>query len=272
MRIGIVAPSGRFSEDAALKAEALAGRIAPDAALVFHPQCFRTHGHFAGTDEERRDAFVEMANDPAIDAIWFARGGYGGCRFAEEAIAALGPAAGDKTYLGYSDSGYLLAGLYKAGIGTVAHGPLVNDLIRKGGEAAFSRALGWLTQRDPAALEPTIVPEVPHAAFNITVLGLMMGTALEPPLKDHILMLEDVAEHAYRTDRAMFHLTNQQAIRSVAGIRVGRISDVPDNDPDFGMSGTDIVRFWCDRAGIAFLGETDIGHDAGNRVVPFGAL
>ena len=61
---------------------------APELEIVFHPQCFLTHNHFAGTDAERAAAFVEYANDPAFDAVWFARGGYGSCRIAEEAIAA----------------------------------------------------------------------------------------------------------------------------------------------------------------------------------------
>jgi hypothetical protein len=32
----------------------------------------------------------------------------------------------------------------------------------------------------------------------------------------------------------------------------------------------EIARDWCARAGIAFLGSADIGHDAANRIVPFG--
>ena len=31
-----------------------------------------------------------------------------------------------------------------------------------------------------------------------------------------------------------------------------------------------IVQEWCARAGIAYGGRADIGHDADNRVVPFG--
>jgi muramoyltetrapeptide carboxypeptidase len=30
-----------------------------------------------------------------------------------------------------------------------------------------------------------------------------------------------------------------------------------------------MVRDWCGRAGVAFLGDADIGHDSGNRIVPF---
>lgn len=272
MRIGVVAPSGRFAKESAERVAALAAAARPDAELVFHPQCFLDQNHFAGSDKERLAAFVEVANDPAFDAIWFARGGYGACRIAQAAVAALGSAARDKAYLGYSDGGYLLAGLYKAGFPHVAHGPLVHDVVRDGGDAAIGRALGWLTDRSADSLEAGLVSGERHAAFNITVFGLLLGTPLEPDLADHVLLLEDVAEHAYRTDRALFHITSQSQLRRLAGIRLGRVSDIPDNDPPFGATSEEIARCWCARSGIPFLGGADIGHDANNKVVPFGPL
>ncbi|MGQ0659538.1 LD-carboxypeptidase [Sphingosinicella sp.] len=272
MRIGVVAPSSRFSAEAAGKVTALAAAEFPEAEIVFHPQCFLTHNHFAGPDAARADALVEMANDPAFDAIWFARGGYGACRIAEDAIQRLGPAARDKTYLGYSDAGYLLAGLCRAGFSDLAHGPMPQDAMREGGDAATRRALAWLTRRDPAALEGGLAKGARHAAFNLTVLGLLLGTPLEPDLAGHVLLIEDVSEHMYATDRALYHLTASANIRGLAGVRLGRIGDVLPNDPDFGEDGETVVRFWCKRAGIPFLGLADIGHDSANKVVPFGLL
>jgi len=272
MRIGIVAPSSRFSEEAAKRTQAIAAAKFPAVELVFHPQCFLVDGHFAGDDAARGQAFVDYANDSAFDAVWFARGGYGACRFAETAIGRLSRAARDKTYLGYSDSGYLLAGLHRAGFPHLAHGPMPQDAMRDGGEAAVARALAWLADRSPAALEPGLDAGASHAAFNLTVFGLLLGTPLEPGLDGHILLLEEVSEHIYRIDRAMFHITANPVARRIAGIRLGRCSDIPANDPDFGEDEEAVVRFWCDRAGIDWLGRADIGHDSANKVVPFGAL
>ncbi len=112
-----------------------------------------------------------MAQDPALDALWFARGGYGACRIAQEAVAALGVRARDKAYLGYSDGGYLLAALYRAGFPRVAHGPMAADVLRVGGDAAATRALDWLADRSPASLDPNLSSGARHAAFNITVLS-----------------------------------------------------------------------------------------------------
>ena len=272
MRIAVVAPSSRFDEEAARRVSAIAARAQPGLEVHFHPQCFLSHNHFAGTDAERADALVEAANDPSFDAIWFARGGYGACRIAEAALARLGPAARGKAWLGYSDAGFLLAGLYRAGFSDLAHGPMPQDVMREGGDGAIARALAWLAGRDRAALEPGLETGRRHAAFNLTVLGMLLGTPLEPDLSDHVLLLEEVSEHMYASDRALFHLTASPAIRRVAGVRLGRFVDVKPNDPDFGEDAETVARFWCERAGIAWLGRADIGHDSANKVVPFGRL
>lgn len=254
------------------RVKALAADLYPAGAVEihFHPQCFLSQGHFAGPDEARAQAFLDIANDESFDALWVGRGGYGACRIAETAMAGLTDAARAKTYMGYSDAGCLLAGLYKARFAGAAHGPVVQDLVREGGEGAIARALSWLVDKDPTALEPSLAPGQKALAFNITILSQMLGTPLQPPMADHVLMLEEVSEHMYRIDRFMFHITSNPEVRKVAGIRLGRCSDIPPNDPDFGMDEEAVVRHWCERSGIAYLGRADIGHDAGNKVVPFG--
>jgi muramoyltetrapeptide carboxypeptidase len=270
MRIGVVAPSCPIERNTAEQVLALAASHFPALDIVFHPQCFLSDGHFAGPDAARARAFVDFANDPTFDALWFARGGYGSCRIAEEVIAELTARARAKTYLGYSDAGFLFAGLYRAGFEGVVHGPLVNDVLREGGEAAVLRALSWLVSRDERALEPLLRPGMKAAAFNLTVLSQLLGTSLEPDLADHVLMIEEVSEHMYRIDRALFHVTNNQSIRRVAALALGRCGMIPANDPDFGAKEDELARFWCARSGIPYLGRADIGHDVANRVVPFG--
>ena len=139
--------------------------------------------------------------DESVDAVWFARGGYGSNRIAEAACADLRVTAMRKTYLGYSDAGFLLAGLHKAGCE---------------------------------------------------------------------LLIEEVSEHHYRIDRLMFHITGSANVRKVAELRLGNVSDVPENDPVWGSDEEAIVKDWCARAGLNYGGRASIGHDATNRVVPFG--
>jgi muramoyltetrapeptide carboxypeptidase len=273
-RIGVVAPASRMSPEVAEKVQALAAGRYPDRTpnIVFHPQCFASHGHFAGDDETRARAFLEVANDDSFDAVWFARGGYGSCRVAEAIIAQLTESSRRKAYVGYSDAGMLLAALYRAGVKGAAHGPVAQDVLRDGGDAAVARALDWIVDRAPETLEPTVGPGRKTAAFNMTVLSQLLGTALQPDLAGHVLMLEEVDEAMYRIDRSLFHITSNAEIRRVSGLMLGRCSAITPNDPDFGMTEEEIARYWCHKSGIPWLGRADIGHDANNKIVPFGSL
>jgi muramoyltetrapeptide carboxypeptidase len=256
-RIGVVAPASRMSPEVAVKVQALAESLYPDRTpeIFFHPQCFASHGHFAGDDEARAQAFIDIANDENFDAVWFARGGYGSCRVAEAVIGRLTEPSRRKAYLGYSDAGVLLAALYQAGLEAVAHG----------------RALAWMVDRAPETLEPNVRRARKTAAFNITVLSQLLGTPLQPDLDGHVLMLEEVAEAMYRIDRSLFHITSNAEIRRVSGIMLGRCNAVTPNEPDFGMNEEEVARYWCRRSGIPWLGRADIGHDVNNKIVPFGA-
>jgi muramoyltetrapeptide carboxypeptidase len=273
LRIGVVAPGTRIDRELAERVRAFASDSFLDRApeIVFHPQCFLSAGHFAGEDSARTDAFVEFANDPSLHAIWFARGGYGACRMAEAALARLNEHARAKTYLGYSDAGALLGGLYARGFKHLAHGPMPVEMTRAGGEAAVRRALAWLIERAPESVELGVMFDGKTAAFNITVLQSILNTPLEPDLAGHVLMLEDVSEYLYRLDRALFAITSSANIRRAKGIKLGRLSDVPENDKPFGASDVEMIQYWCKRAGIAYLGRADIGHDVENKIVPFGA-
>jgi muramoyltetrapeptide carboxypeptidase len=278
-KIGVVAPAARIDEALAARVQTLAHDLYGNCAeIVFHSQCFLSDGHFAGADAARAKAFIEIANDETFDALWFARGGYGSNRIAEAVLAGLKPSARAKTYMGYSDGGFLLAGLYRAGFANIAHGPIPADLNRQGdhgaqgGTEAVTRALRYLVEGAADTLEASVGKDGPAAAFNLKILSSLIGTSLQPNLTGHVLMLEDVSEYLYAIDRDFFHITSNPDIRKVKGIRIGRFSDIPDNDPPFGKTIEDIAKHWCALSGIAYLGGADIGHDIVNKVVPFGHL
>lgn len=268
VRIAVVAPANRLQPEAAARVAALADAAFGDRLrLDFHPQCFLSSGHFAGDDGARSAAFLEAANDPAVDAVWFARGGYGSGRLDDALFARLNSHAGRKTYLGYSDLGFLLARLHREEVGQSVHGPMPADINREGGQAAVMRALSYLVDGDQSGVEPG--GSLRRFAFNLTVLSNLLGTAAEPDFRGAEILIEDVDEQHYRIDRALLHVTASPNMRAAAGLRLGRFSRIPENDPPFEKTVEEIVRYWCGRAGIAFLGTADIGHDAGNMIVPF---
>jgi muramoyltetrapeptide carboxypeptidase len=131
-------------------------------------------------------------------------------------------------------------------------------------------ALGWLIDRDRRALEPSLADGRPAAAFNLAILSAMIGTPWLPDLTDHVLMIEEVDEPLYRIDRMLFQVANATQLKGIAGIRLGAVTAVVENDVPFGESVEQIVERWCRDMGVPFLGRAEIGHVELNRVVPFG--
>ncbi|MEY2758695.1 MAG: hypothetical protein RIR33_2473 [Pseudomonadota bacterium] len=271
-RIGVVAPAGVLGDHGLLDriSAFVAATYEGAVDLLVHPQCRLADGHFAGSDEHRLTALLEYGDREDIDAIWFLRGGYGANRIAEAAAGRLGPAARRKKWLGYSDTGFLLAALHRAGIGQVAHGPMPVDLDRAvRGREAVARALAWLVEGHPASLEASERAETPKLAFNLTVLSQLLGTPLEPDFEGRVLMIEDVGDYLYRYDRFLFHVTSNANVRRCAGIREGRLSADENPTAVFRVPDGGLVADWCRRAGIPYLGACDIGHDGDNKVVVF---
>lgn len=266
-RIAICAPATSITRDHADAMQRFVAAEYPQHEVWFHDQCFLDEGHFAGNDLARLTALVECANDPAFDAVWFAKGGYGSNRIAQAAVARMNDAAREKTYVGYSDMGYLLAALYRAGIGQPVHGSMPVSVRSETGRAALRRVLNWFSG-DASGVEPSIDGKTPTVAFNLITLAVMVNTPLLPDLSGHVVMVEEVSEHLYSVDRLFFSLAN--TLPRLGGLRLGSVTDIPENDRPFGQTEEEIAKFWCDRAGIPYLGRARIGHTADNHVVPFG--
>ncbi|MBW4331723.1 LD-carboxypeptidase [Stakelama sp. CBK3Z-3] len=271
MRIGVVAPAKPIDEQAAAATSALAAIAFPSVDLTFHKQCFAVSGHFAGPDDMRAAAFLDYANDPAFDAIWFARGGYGSNRILSRVMPELNAAARDKMYVGYSDMGFMLGALYARRIGRPVHGPMPIEIGRKDQGVCVARSLDWMVNRDRAVLEPNIGGQ-PVVAMNLAILTSMIGTPWLPDLADHVLMIEEVSEPLYRIDRMLFTLANSTQLKGLAGIRLGQIVDVQENEPPFDETPEEMITRWCGDMGVPYLGRAEIGHSADNRIVPFGLV
>jgi len=264
-RIAVCAPGTPITSADAARVEQLAKREFPALQLDFHPQCFADSGHFAGPDDMRLGALLACANS-AADAVWFAKGGYGSNRIAAQTVDALGRRKSDQQWFGYSDCGYLLAAAHKHGFARAVHGPMPVDIRREGGAEAVRRALRWFSG-EPDGLEPALTHR-PTVAFNLITLAMLCGTRFLPDLAGHVVLIEEVAEHLYAIDRLLFHVTEH--LRGIAGLRLGRLSAIPENDRPFGTEPEEMARDWCERSGIPFLGRADVGHDADNKIVPFG--
>ena len=107
------------------------------------------------TTRRARGPFSRSPTIEGFDAVWFARGGYGSCRMVEAVMPGLTGRPGARP-ISATAMPACCSPLSTARASSLAHGPMAQDILRDGGEAAVARALAWLVDRDPAALEPTV--------------------------------------------------------------------------------------------------------------------
>lgn len=227
----------------------------------------------AGTDEDRAADFITAWNDPGVDAIITARGGYGAQRTLEVMNPKAFRAGTGKWLAGYSDTTILLSrinvetglqALHGPGVtGIATADPATLEAMRRllfgeveSGEALLSGLSPW---RD-GSVEGRLV------GGNVTMLATSVATGDLMSPKGAVVVLEDVGDAGYVLDRNFTKLRRSGWLDDAAGFVLG----------DFSMasSPSDTQKILRDR--ILSLGKPtwaggSFGHIAANRSLPMGA-
>lgn len=199
----------------------------------------------AGSAEERTADLQAAINDPAVRAIWCARGGYGTVHLLEQ--LDLSPLKADpKWIIGFSDITVLHNALTKLGVASV-HAQMPFNIAGKTNESKESlhRVLmgdGWSLTSNPKA-EPLLANY--HARFartgqcegvltggNLSILYALRGTPYDIDPRGRILFLEDLDELRYHADRMIQNLRLSGWFRDLAGLVVGGMTDMRDKNPE----------------------------------------
>jgi muramoyltetrapeptide carboxypeptidase len=167
-------------------------------------------------------------HDPEIDAIFFARGGYGSSRMLTnlEEFQDLKP----KVLLGCSDITSLHAYFQGTHKWVVFHGPMASGDFARGAAHldSFRKAV---MQTEPYELAPDVEILIHGEAKGVlmggclTLLHSTIGTKWEPDWKDSILFLEDVATRPYQIDRMLTHLKILKKFDHVRAFIFGEMKD-----------------------------------------------
>ncbi len=283
--MALVAPAGPLLErDDLARAEALC------RALGYEPVLGRNtaqhHGYFAGTDEQRLADFNAALGDSEVAAVWCIRGGYGTTRILDQLdFDAL--ARRPKPVMGYSDiTAVLNAVTRRTGLVTF-HAPMARVSMPPFSRWHFERVLGSAEPAGrlgrlpdpPDVLLPrdnriaTLhggVAEGPLAGGNLTLLQCLIGTPHFPDLDGAILFLEDVGEDLYRVDRMLAHLRMTGALERLAGIAVGRFTELKREMSDGALGFDEVLANYFLPLGIPVAYGFPIGHIDDQWTLPLG--
>ena len=224
-RVGVVAPGFAAlpgALDAGLAALGARGYQVEEGAHLRDVE-----GYLAGTDDARASDLDAAIASKDLDAIWFARGGYGTARILDRIdIGRL--AKRPKLLLGYSDVTALSASLLGRAKALCLHAPMVAELGRA--DAFHAPSLAAMLRGRPVTrrIASGDVVRAGRArgrlmGGNLCVLVHLLGTPHMPSLRGAILFLEDAGEEAYRIDRMLQHLRMSGALRGIAGVIVGQM-------------------------------------------------
>lgn len=221
--------------------------------------------YLAADDEQRARDLNRALNDPAVEAIFFARGGYGSVRILE-ALDADALRRRRLPLVGFSDITVLHAWAGLHGVPTI-HGPVVSQLSRLPGadlEALFALLEGGeLPRCDGLGAVTGGAARGPLWGGNLTMVASLCGTSLLPELTGRLLLLEEVNEAPYRLDRLLTQLRLAGLLHEVAGVVVGQLLD------DEAL----LAELLADRLGdlgVPVVYGAPVGHGDENLALPLG--
>ncbi len=264
-RVGVAALSGPIDPERLALGMAALERLGFEAVPAVN--LGSRSGMFAGSDTERLAAFHQLAADPSIAAILFARGGHGVLRVLPGIDWEL-LAARPRAYVGFSDlTPFLLEVVRRLGL-VAFHGPMVAaDFARGMDEAERASFLGALAGRYPAEQWfAGSIREGSEPARGVLLGGCLslltatLGTPYSADLEGAILLLEDVGEPPYRIDRMLTQLRLSGGLDRLAGLVVGHLDD--GNRP---LAPEAAWRELLADALGSFTWPVGIGHNSGHR-------
>ncbi len=124
-KIAVVAPAGRFDKKRLNRGMQILQEW--EYTLVPGPNLDAAHRYFAGTSEQRAADLNWAFTDPDIDAVWFARGGYGTVQVLDQIDWS---AVDDRPVIGFSDATALFSSMVGQGVCRPIHAPVIVKSIR----------------------------------------------------------------------------------------------------------------------------------------------
>ena len=271
-RVALVAPARKISPaEVELARQTLTGW---GLNVVLGESIGAASHQFAGDDELRRRDFQRQLDDPAIRAIFCARGGYGTARLVDE-LDFRAFAENTKWVAGFSDVTVLNCHLLRLGYQSI-HGVMPVLFGQASGEGALKSLRNALFGEPGTCAAPAHPLNHPGTARgelvggNLSLLHTLTGTRSQASFAGRILFLEDLDEYLYHIDRMLLHLHRSGQLAGLAGLAVGHFSQLRDNAVPFGQSAYEIIDHYARRYAFPVGYGFPVGHEPANQALVVG--
>jgi muramoyltetrapeptide carboxypeptidase len=240
--------------------------------------------YFAALDDVRLAGFHQVLNDPSIDVVMMARGGYGISRVLHridwQRVGEL-----RKPIMGFSDfTAFNLAALTRANLITFA-GPMaaVDFSDPNSPDQAFMQQYLW-----PALRGETVTTDAftdthcgtryttqeisgPIWGSNLSLLAHLVGTPYMPNIAGGILFAEEIDEQPYAIERMFLQLWHAGILQKQRAIILADFSDCEPEKGRFEYSMEHVADTLRELVSCPVLTGMPFGHVAKKLTIPFGA-
>jgi len=233
------------------------------------------HNQFAGTDAERIADFQRMLDNPEIKAIFCAKGGYGTVRILD-GLDFTKFKKNPKWIIGFSDITALHSHLHRNYQIATLHAPMPStyksstDVAMETLQTALAnKNLHYKVNPHPFNRQGKV--EAPLVGGNLSVLYSLLGSNSDISTDGKILFLEDLDEYLYHIDRMVVNLKRNGKLAKLAGLIVGGMTDMKDNDTPFGKNGDEIIAEHVASYDYPVCFGFPAGHWENNQALVLGA-
>ncbi len=271
-KIGLVASARKIDLDELKDATHFFNHLGLE--IVYGKNLFKVDNQFAGTDEERASDFQAMLDDPNIKAIIFARGGYGTIRIVDQ-INWTKFIESPKWLIGFSDITAIHSHVYTNckietihGIMPLNFGKMTPESKESLKNILFGKPLQYEIKAHP--FNKTGEAEAELIGGNLSLIHTLKGSKSDLNTDGKILFLEDLDEYLYHIDRMMLSLKRSGHLNNLAGLIVGGMTEMNDNQIPFGENAYEIIRCTVAEFDYPVCYAFPAGHSLDNRALILG--
>lgn len=233
-----------------------------------------TDFNFSGNDEIRQQDFQRVLDNPAVKAIFSARGGYGSSRIIDD-IDFTHFIQSPKWVIGFSDITAVHGKLQNLGVQSI-HGPMLksffwdnhsDELLR---DVLFGKNIYYKCKSEEMNRTGEAIGLL--TGGNLALLAHAIGTGSDVDFSGKILFIEDIGEYHYNIDRMMIQLKRAGKLSNLAGLIVGQFNDLRENVEPFGKAVNEIIADHVQEFTYPVAYNFPIGHTNDNWAVRCGEL
>jgi muramoyltetrapeptide carboxypeptidase len=278
-KIGVIAPA--FPPNQKLLRMGIDYLLARGNKVELGKSLTANFGYLAGNDSLRTNDVNDMFANDEIEAIFCARGGWGGLRILDLLDYDLIKSA-PKLLVGYSDITFLQLAIYKQCHIPSVSGPMVAVEMGKG-IYPFTEKHFWGQLENTNSTYPFNFANE-NVKINVqgqcegvllggclSMIAHLLGTPFSPDYSNSILFIEDIGEAPYKIDRYLAQLKQAGIFDKISGLIMGNFIDCGDREfqPDT-FSVNQIVKQYTAKKSYPVISGFPYGHGGYQFSMPIG--